>query len=81
MIVLTVLSYSGLPAEGLSARFDELGGSIGRADNNQLVLPDPERSISRLHARVVFRGGRYAIVDNGNNPIGINGTALPSGRE
>ena len=81
MIVLTVLSYSGLPAEGLSARFDELGGSIGRADTNQLVLPDPERSISRLHARVVFRGGRYAIVDNGNNPIGVNGTALPSGRE
>ena len=81
MILLTVLSYSGVPAEGLFARFDELGGTIGRADNNQLVLPDPERSISRLHARVVFRGGQYAIVDNGSNPVGVNGTAVPAGRE
>ena len=81
MIVLTVLSYSGVPAEGLSARFDELGGSIGRADNNQLVLPDPERSISRLHAKVLFRSGQYAIVDNGSNPISVNGSAVPSGRE
>ncbi len=81
MIVLTVLSYSGVPAEGLSARFDELGGSIGRADNNQLVLPDPERSISRLHAKVLFRSGQYAIVDNGSNPVAVNGSAVPSGRE
>ena len=81
MIVLTVLSYSGVPADGLSARFDELGGTIGRADNNQLVLPDPERSISRLHAKVVFRGGQYAIVDNGSNPISVNDAAVPAGRE
>ena len=81
MILLTVLSYSGVPAEGLAARFDELGGTIGRADSNQLVLPDPERSISRLHAKVVFRGGQYAIVDNGSNPVGVNGTAVPAGRE
>ena len=39
MIVLTVLSYNGEPSEGQSASFDEIGGSIGRADNNQLVLP------------------------------------------
>ena len=81
MIVLTVLSYSGQPADGLSASFDELGGSIGRAEGNQLVLPDPERSISRLHAKVVFRSGQYAIVDNGSNPIAVNGNEVPSGRE
>jgi type VI secretion system FHA domain protein len=81
MIVLTVLSYSGVPAEGLSAQFDELGGTIGRADNNQLVVPDPERSISRMHAKVVFRAGQYAIVDNGSNPIAVNGSQVPLGRE
>ena len=81
MIVLTVLSYSGQPAEGLSASFDELGGSIGRAEGNQLVLPDPERSISRLHAKVLFRSGQYTIVDNGSNPIAVNGSEVPSGRE
>ena len=81
MIVLTVLSYNGAPAEGLSAAFDELGGTIGRADNNQLVLPDPERTISRVHARVVFRTSGYTIVDNGSNPISVNGTPLGTGRE
>ena len=81
MIVLTVLSYNGAPADGPSAQFDELGGTIGRADINQLVLPDPERTISRVHARVVFRGGKYAIVDNGSNPISVNGTPVGAGRE
>ena len=81
MILLTVLSYSGVPTEGLSTSFDELGGSIGRADNNHLVLPDPQRSISRLHAKVLFRGGHYVIVDNGSNPVAVNGATLPAGRE
>jgi len=81
MIVLTVLSYNGAPADGLSAGFDELGGTIGRAENNQLVLPDPERTISRVHARVVFRTTGYTIVDNGSNPIAINNTPLGAGRE
>lgn len=81
MIQLTVLSYNGAPADGPSASFDELGGTIGRADNNQLVLPDPERTISRVHARVVFRSSGYTIVDNGSNPISVNGMALGSGRE
>jgi type VI secretion system FHA domain protein len=81
MIVLTVVSFNGEPADDLSARFDELGGSIGRAEGNQLVLPDPERSISRQHARVVFRGGQYAIVDNGSNPIAVNDKPVPLGRE
>ena len=81
MIALTVLSYNGAPADGPSAQFDELGGTIGRADNNQLVLPDPERTISRVHARVVFRAGKFAIVDNGSNPISVNGTPVGAGRE
>ena len=64
MITLTVASFNGAPlTQPLTAHFDEMGGNIGRADNNQLVLPDPERTISRVHAQVVFRGGRYAIVD------------------
>jgi type VI secretion system FHA domain protein len=81
MILLKVVSYNGAAVEGPTAQFDELGGSIGRADNNQLVLPDPERTISRVHARVVFRGGAYAVVDNGSNPISVNGVTLGNGRE
>ncbi|HSI61221.1 MAG TPA: FHA domain-containing protein, partial [Ideonella sp.] len=82
MITLTVLSFNGQAADApLSASFDELGGSIGRADTNQLVLPDPERSISRVHAQVVFRNGGYAVIDRGSNPISVNGKPVGNGRE
>lgn len=83
MIRLTVSSFNGLPpSQPLSAQFDELGGDIGRADTNQLVLPDPERTISRVHARVLFRANSgYGIVDQGSNAISVNGIQLGKGRE
>lgn len=82
MIKLTVQSYNAAPLpQSLATQFDELGGTIGRADNNQLVLPDPERSISRVHAQVVFRNGSYAIIDRGSNPVLINGRPLGNGVE
>lgn len=82
MIRLTVQTYNGAPVpQSLSAQFDELGGTVGRADNNQLVLPDPERSISRVHAQVVFRNGSFGIIDRGSNPVLINGRPLGNGVE
>ncbi|RZK99503.1 MAG: FHA domain-containing protein, partial [Rubrivivax sp.] len=81
MITLTILTFNGGPTERLSATFDELGGTIGRADNNQLILPDPERTISRVHAQVAFRNGGFALVDRGSNPVLVNGRALGNGAE
>ncbi|MBL8363140.1 MAG: type VI secretion system-associated FHA domain protein TagH [Rubrivivax sp.] len=82
MITITVVSFNDGPLGGtLQAHFDELGGTIGRADTNQLVLPDPERTISRVAAQVVFRNGGFAVVDRGSNPIVVNGRALGPGRE
>ena len=82
MITLTVVAFNDTPVDGtLQAHFDELGGSIGRADTNQLVLPDPERMVSRVAAQVVYRNGSFVIVDRGSNPISLNGQALSSGRE
>lgn len=81
MISISVTSYNGASTASLIGHFDELGGNIGRAENNQLVLPDPERTISRVHAQVVYRNGRYAIVDRGSNPISVNGRPLGNGQE
>jgi len=83
MIRLNVTTHNGLPlTQPLFAEFDELGGDIGRADTNQLVLPDPERTISRVHARVMFRAHTgYCIVDQGSNAISVNGIQLGKGRE
>lgn len=82
MIKITVASYNNAPSgQLLTFTFDELGGTIGRADTNQLILPDPERSISRVHAQVVFRNGRFSLVDKGSNPVSVNGKALGNGTE
>lgn len=81
MITLTILTFNGGPTERLSASFDELGGTIGRADNNQLILPDPERTISRVHAQIAFRNGSFALVDRGSNPVLINGRPVGNGSE
>ncbi|CAM4117208.1 type VI secretion system-associated FHA domain protein TagH [Roseateles saccharophilus] len=81
MIVLSVSSYNGAPTEPREASFDELGGTIGRATTNQLVLPDPDRTISRVHAQVVLRNGSFAVVDRGSNAISVNGAPLGNGRE
>ena len=81
MIVLAVMTYNGAAAEPIEASFDELGGTIGRADGNLLVLPDPERTISRVHAKVVYRNGGYAIEDRGSNPILVNGNIVGHGKE
>lgn len=81
MIVLAVMTYNGVATEPIEASFDELGGTIGRADGNLMVLPDPERTISRVHAKVVFRNGGYAIEDRGSNPILVNGNVVGHGKE
>jgi len=82
VITLTVIAFNDTPTDGtLQVHFDELGGLIGRAETNQLVLPDPERMVSRVAAQVVYRNGAFAIIDRGSNPISLNGHALASGRE
>ena len=81
MIVLAVMTYNGAAAEPIEARFDELGGTIGRPDRNLIVVPAPERTISRVHGKVVYRNGSYAIEDRGSNPILVNGNVVGHGKE
>ena len=81
MIVLAVMTYNGAATDAVEATFDELGGTIGRAEGNLMVLPDPERTISRVHAKVVYRNGHYAIEDRGSNPILVNGNVVGHGKE
>lgn len=80
MIMIRVVSFNGQPpAQPLAYEFDELGGTIGRADTNQLVLPDPERHVSRLQARIVWRNGRFEILNVGANPFDAGVQVVPNG--
>jgi len=83
MIQIQVTTYSGMPsAQLISATFDELGGNIGRAEGNALVLSDPGRSISRIHASIVCRGGNYFIRGLGSTiPVYLNDQPLNNGQD
>ncbi len=82
MIQITVVTRQGVPAgPSLSANFGPEGGTIGRADTNTLVLDDPDRTVSRVHAQVLCRDGQYFAIDRGSNPMQCNGVSLGSGKE
>src|SRR6202051_4025104 len=56
------------------------GGTIGRATDNEWILPDPERYLSGKHARVDFRAGTHVLVDTSSNGTYINGAQVPLGK-
>lgn len=75
LLTLKVLSCRGLPpAEPKSICFDQGKGTIGRASDNDLVLPDPENFISRHHAEIKYEGGRYILFDTS-----LSGTVIDGG--
>jgi len=80
-INVTALNAQALP-QPLSADFGEAGGTIGRAPEHTLVLADADRKISRTHATVFFRDGRYTLRDQGSVvPVLLNGRPLGNGNE
>jgi type VI secretion system protein len=70
---LTILSEQSVPlgARG-SIVFGVGGGSIGRAHDNDWVLPDPQRYLSAHHARVKFSDGAFHLIDTSTNGVFIN---------
>jgi FHA domain-containing protein/type VI secretion system protein len=80
-ITLSVHRYrDSAPAQPLFRRFDRLGGALGRGAGNELVLDDPTKYISRIHARIEYRDGGYWLVDAGSNPSLVNERPVGSGR-
>src|SRR5450432_925782 len=56
------------------------GGGIGRANDNDWVLPDPQRYLSAHHARIQFRAGTFVLLDTSTNGVYVNDGTLPIGR-
>ena len=51
---------------------------IGRAPENDVILEDPDRTVSRFHAELRFENGQYALIDlNSQNGLWMDGQRLP----
>lgn len=64
-----------------SRLFGVTGGRIGRAADNDWILPDPDRYISSHHCKVEFRAGHWMLEDTSTNGVFINGSDVPASVE
>ena len=53
--------------------------SIGRGAENDWVLPDPDRHLSKRHCMLAFHGGDWQLADLSTNGTFLNGEADPLG--
>jgi type VI secretion system protein len=54
------------------------GGTIGRAPDNDWVLPDPNRIVSGHHCEIEYRGGSYWLKDLSTNGVFVNESEEPA---
>jgi type VI secretion system protein len=58
--------------EQRSRVFGVNGGTIGRAPDNDWVLPDQSRIVSGHHCEIEYRGGAYWLKDTSTNGVFVN---------
>ena len=63
--------------EQRSRVFGVNGGTIGRAPDNDWVLPDPKRVVSGHHCDIEYRNGAYWIKDTSTNGVFVNDAEDP----
>ncbi len=78
---LTIISeHSASLGERATLILDKAGATIGRAEDNDWALPDPQRFISAHHARISYRNGSFIVEDTSTNGLFINDELDPVGR-
>jgi len=63
-----------------SCQFMEQGGTIGRAEHCEFVLPDQTKGISKAHALLHYRDGAYFLTDVSSNGVFVNNDPIPIGK-
>jgi len=72
LLALSVISAQGRDLGPTAYKvFDEYGGSIGRLENNDWTLPDPEKFVSTCHARIRCEEGAYFLDDNNSERLAM----------
>ncbi|HEX2139552.1 MAG TPA: type VI secretion system-associated FHA domain protein TagH, partial [Woeseiaceae bacterium] len=72
--------HKNLLGDDFIREFGTNGGTIGRALENDWILPDPDRFISGRHATIDFRSGAWYLADTSTNGVYVNNETEPLGR-
>lgn len=82
MVFVEVISVNGsAPDSPMEANIDAAGGTVGRATVNALVLADPGRTVSRIHAQFLRRQGVVKVLCRGTNDLLVDGRPVEMGDE
>ena len=73
-------TQSGPASPNESVVFGTAGGTIGRRQGNDLVLPDSKKYVSGNHARIIFQEGSFYIQDTSTNGVCVNEPSKPIGK-
>jgi type VI secretion system FHA domain protein len=78
LLTLSVISAQGAGLGSSAYRvFDSQGGTIGRVDANDWVLPDPAKFVSSHHARIRCHNNTFYLQDLSTNGTFLNSTDTP----
>jgi type VI secretion system FHA domain protein len=83
LLALSVISHQSQQLGAASYRvFDVRGGSIGRIEGNDWVLPDPDKLVSSRHANIRFVRDAFYLEDISTNGTGYNAphSVVPRGQ-
>jgi predicted component of type VI protein secretion system len=80
LTVEIVSEHRDLVGDDCVREYHEEGGTIGRALENDWILPDPDRYISGRHATIDYKGGIYYLADTSSNGVYMNGEIEPIGK-
>ena len=78
LLTLSVISSQSADLGNSAYRvFDAQGGTIGRVDANDWVLPDPAKFVSSHHARIRCHNNTFYLQDISTNGTFLNSTDTP----
>lgn len=80
MMTLTITNNISIPGLINPVTLDEGRLTIGRASDNDWILPDPRKTISRHHCVIEEYYGQYRLWDISNNGVFIGDASQPVGQ-
>lgn len=78
-VTLKFQSTGAIPGKGDPYRMNGPSVTIGRGDENDMVLPDPDRVLSKRHCVVEDHNGNVVVVDISTNGTFLNYGKIPLG--
>lgn len=78
-VTLRFQSTGSIPGSGDPVQMQGPSLTIGRGDENELVLPDPDRVLSKRHCAIEDHNGNVVVVDFSTNGTFLNYGKLPLG--